>query len=180
MVNGQWSMVSGSRKCRSLLHQRCLCLMLKVAFYYRNKNPICQDKMAKTEESKMDSFLTLEWDERCGIKSAQAVILLDGIEDFLKDKNYGTSIRHLTLIIICRAHDFKQRKRYRKALSSIYFDVLLDYYLMKNVEPDERKKLMQYQIVKITEETIGKYKFDDFDKQRFLSDFRVAVETTKW
>lgn len=45
---------------------------------------------------------------------------------------------------------------------------------------EEKKKLIKYQIIKITEETFKKYKFENFDKASFLSEFKNAIESIKW
>lgn len=60
------------------------------------------------------------------------------------------------------------------------YDILLDFYLVKNIEMEEKKKLIKYQIIKITEETFKKYKFENFDKASFLSEFKNAIESIKW
>ena len=52
--------------------------------------------------------------------------------------------------------------------------------LIKNVELGEKKKLIRYQMIKKTEETFKKYKFEDFDTAAFLSDFKDVVETIEW
>lgn len=90
----------------------------------------------------------------------------------MKENEYGNSIKEVLIVLICRPYDFKQRKRFKKDSGVFSYDILIDFYLVKNVEVEEKKKLIRYQMIKITEETFKKYKWQDFDTQRFLSDFK--------
>lgn len=128
----------------------------------------------------MDSFMTIEWDSRCGIDGSDVMTFVNEIGPLLQEKHYGSSISKIVVIMTCMARDFKQRKRYKKDTKRFEFDILLDYFLIKNVELEEKKKLVRYQMVRITEETFSKYKFEDFDKAAFLSDFKQIVNTVEW
>lgn len=128
----------------------------------------------------MDSRIFLEWDHECGLALDKMYPLREGIEDVINKKTYGTSIKEVTIVLICRAHDFKQRKRFRKGIALFEYDILVDFYLVKNVELEEKKRLIKYQIIKTTEETFKKYKFEDFDTITFLSDFKNAVKSINW
>lgn len=128
----------------------------------------------------MEIRMTIEWDEECGIKALKMLDLLDEMESEFKGRNYGISITHISGLAICRATDFKQRKQFKKAIGRFEYDILLDHYLIKNVEIEEKKKLVKYQMIKITEETFSKYKFEDFDISTFLLDFKNTVESIQW
>jgi hypothetical protein len=128
----------------------------------------------------MDTFLTVEWDRDCGILSLNMLNFLQKIQSHFSMQSYGSSIKGLTVLAIWRAYDFKQRKRFKKDAAYFYYDILLDFYLIKNVNIEDKKKLIKYQLVKITEETFSKYKFVDFDKAAFLADFRNIVDSTPW
>ncbi|HWJ29334.1 MAG TPA: hypothetical protein VNS32_22530 [Flavisolibacter sp.] len=123
----------------------------------------------------MDSFLTIEWDDRSGIEGKVAINFVQEIGRLLKNKYYGDSITFIVAVITCLGHDLKRRNRYKKVSGHFEYYILLDYFLIKNVELEEKKKLIRYQMVKITEETFSKYKFEDFDKAAFLNDFKDIV-----
>lgn len=128
----------------------------------------------------MNFRLLLEWDEQCGILLSKMYPLIDGAENALKQKSYGTSIVSIGAIMICRARDFKQRKRFKKDAKDFAYDILLDYYLVKNVELDKKKGIIRRQMMEVTEQTFSKYKFADFDKAAFLSDFKEIVMAVAW
>jgi len=128
----------------------------------------------------MDVRIVIEWEEECGIKSLKMLDLTDEIENKLKGVNYGTSITHILIGITCMARDFKQRKRFKKDTGRFEYDILLDYFLIKNVEVEEKKKLIKYQMIKVTEQTFSKYKFEDFNTSTFLLDFKNTVESIQW
>ena len=62
----------------------------------------------------MDSFMTIEWDNQCGIDSIDAVNFVNQIGPFLKNKNYGRSISKMVFVMTCMPRDFRQRKKYKK------------------------------------------------------------------
>lgn len=128
----------------------------------------------------MDFRMTIEWDYETGISDTKMLLLLDSIEAILKNKSYGKSISSIWIVLICRPYDFKQRKRFKKNAGRFEYDILLDYFLIKNVDMEEKKKIIRKQIVEITEQTFSKYKFDDFDKPAFLTDFKKIVNSIEW
>lgn len=128
----------------------------------------------------MESFMTIEWDRNCGVDPMDVLSLLDKIQVYLKKKKYGSSVSKICVIMTCMAREFKQRKKYKKDIGRFEYDILLDYFLIKNVELEEKKKLILYQMIKVTEETFSKYKFEEFDKASFLSDFKQIVNSVEW
>jgi hypothetical protein len=128
----------------------------------------------------MDFRIFLEWSDECGLPMEKMYPLQEEIEKVLLKNQYGSSINKIRAIVIARPHNFKQRKRFRKDAGIFDYDVILDFYLIKNVEPEEKKRLIRYLMIKTTEETFKKYKFEDFDTTAFLSDFKNTVERVKW
>jgi hypothetical protein len=128
----------------------------------------------------MDLRIFLEWFDECGLTMKEMYPLQEGIEEILKEKEYGNSIKKILTVLICRPYDFRQRKRYKKNDGVFSYDILLDFYLVKHVEISEKKTLIRYQMIKGTEEAFKKYKFDDFDTKSFLLDFKKTVETVSW
>lgn len=80
----------------------------------------------------------------------------------------------------CMGKDLKQRKRFKKLEGLLEYDILLDYFLIKNVDMEQKKNLIRLQMINITEETFSKYKFEDFDKAAFLADFKEIVNSVAW
>jgi hypothetical protein len=130
--------------------------------------------------NKVNLRIFMEWDQRSGLALDKMYPFIEGIENGFKENSYGSSINELTILLICRAHDFKQRKKYIKKTRNLQYDILLDFFLVKNVVLEEKKKLICYQMIKITEKTFSNYKFIDFDKSGFLNDFKKIVNTVEW
>lgn len=124
--------------------------------------------------------MTMEWDPQCGILTSKVFPILDGLKEGLKQKKYGTSISRISVVMTCMARDFKQRKRFKKAEGLFEYDILLDYFLIKNVEMEQKKAIIRKQIIEVTEQTFSKYKFEDFDKVAFLSDMKEIVNAIEW
>ena len=79
----------------------------------------------------MDLRMTVEWNEKSGIKALKMLDLLDKIQEFFNIKKYGSSVKEIWVVVIAREHDFKQRKRFKKDTGHFEYDILLDYFLIK-------------------------------------------------
>jgi hypothetical protein len=51
------------------------------------------------------------------------------------------------MVMICLVPDYKQRKRYKKENRRFEYDILRDYFLLKNVGIEEKKKLIRYRVL---------------------------------
>jgi hypothetical protein len=60
------------------------------------------------------------------------------------------------------------------------YDILLDYFLIKNVPKEEKRKIIRRQFIEITEQVLSKYRFQDFDKVAFFKDLKTVVSTIEW
>jgi hypothetical protein len=128
----------------------------------------------------MQLKIILEWDEHVGLSLAQTYPFRESIEAAFTDRNYGESIKCIWIVLTCRPFHFKQRKRYRKKERRFEYDILLDYFLIKNVDKSEKKSIIRKQILEISDETFSKYKFENFNNIDFLSDLRQIVASAKW
>jgi len=124
--------------------------------------------------------MALAWDEQSGILLSKLYPLVDEIQNGLREKKYGDSIDHVWTVLTCRARDFKQRKAFKKEAKRLEYEILLDFFLIKNVEMEQKKAIIQKQIVELTEKTLSAYKFEDFDKVTFLTDFKEIVASIVW
>ena len=130
--------------------------------------------------NRMDFRMALAWDEQCGILLSKMYPLVDGIKSALQEKEYGISITQIWTVLTCRPKDFKQRKQFKKDIGRFEYEFLLDYFLIKSVEVEQKKAIIRRQIIEITEQTFSKYKFADFDKAAFLSDMKEIVNSVAW
>ena len=128
----------------------------------------------------MNFGMTIEWDPTIGISSLNMLDFLDKIKVSFLSKNYGTGIDQIFTIVIYRPVHLKQRKRYKRAKRFFTYDIILDYYLIKNIPLPKKRDLIRSQIIEITNETINGVDFVDFDKESFLKDFAEIVTTAEW
>lgn len=128
----------------------------------------------------MHFFIALEWGEDCGIKLLEMYPFREGIEAYFKDKYYGESLTSIRIILNALGYDVKQRKRYKKDLKQLDYDILFDFFLIKNVPKEEKRKIIRRQFIEITEQVLSKYKFEDFDKATFFNDLKTVVSTIEW
>jgi hypothetical protein len=52
--------------------------------------------------------------------------------------------------------------------------------MIRNVPMDQKKEIIRKQMVEITEKTFSTYKFADFNKTAFLSDFKEIINAVAW
>jgi hypothetical protein len=128
----------------------------------------------------MDFKVTIEWDYQIGMPYEKVLDFLDTIQNDFTNKDYGSSVSRIFVVMSALFRDLKQRKRFKKDIGRFDYDIILDYFLVKNSPIEEKKKIIRQQMIDITEETFSKYKFDDFDKSAFLADFKSIVNSVEW
>ncbi len=104
----------------------------------------------------------------------------EGLGKEFVERNYGSSISKIAIVLTCRPYDFKQRKRYKKAEQRFEYDILLDYYLIKNLPLEPKKQVIKSQFYQLSDKAFEKYKFEDFDKSSFLRDLKSSIDTLEW
>lgn len=92
---------------------------------------------------------------------------------FEEEEDYGSGLDGVIIFLICREPEFnfKRRIRYSRKDKKIYMDIMPSLPEFINLAPDERKRKVVDALLKEVPEVVGKYKIEDFDTQRFLSDF---------
>lgn len=91
----------------------------------------------------MEFRISLEWDEVSGLTLEKMYPFYEGIEELMELKNYGASISTIWIVLTCRRNYFKQRKKYKKDIARFEYDILLDFYPVKDVELEEKKMLYE-------------------------------------
>jgi hypothetical protein len=128
----------------------------------------------------VDIKIALEWDAQSGLSLSNIYPLREKIEEFFKDRFYGTSISRIGIVMTCMEIDTNQRKRYNKDKREFVFDIILDFFSIKNAPIEQKKEIIRIQMCEIAKETFSKYSFNDFDKPSFLSDFEKTVKSIEW
>ncbi|SDG87524.1 hypothetical protein ACQ86K_29480 [Mucilaginibacter sp. P19] len=104
-----------------------------------------------------------------------------GYTEFFEKRNYGTSLNGVVVVFMCRDPElnFKQRIRHSKKEKLLYMDIMLDYNEFIKIENDEREKIITERLASETIAIIAKYKFDDFDLERFAADIKRWLKRIK-
>lgn len=102
----------------------------------------------------------------------EATLLMAGSDfyKFIEKQDYGTSLKGLCVIFMCRNPElnFKQRIRYTKKDQNLSFDLMLDYNQFVVMTPDQRVSEMCKRLLEEMPPIVKKYKFPDFDLDKFM------------
>lgn len=92
-------------------------------------------------------------------------------ESFAKD--YGEGLGELVVDVICSKHldGLKPRILHAKKEKCLYMDIMLLYAEFTSVTAERRKEIVLERLLEDVIRIVRKYKFTDFDTERFLSDF---------
>lgn len=121
-----------------------------------------------------DVFITS--DANWEAKISHAIRCLD-VRDYFQSRCYGSSVSAISIVLMCRDPDlnFRQRIAYTKADKVLGFDVMLSLEDFVGVSHSRRREIIAQSLCSETTRIVRKYKFDDFETERFLSDFTSRV-----
>jgi hypothetical protein len=94
---------------------------------------------------------------------------------YFLEKDYGSSIEGIVIVFMCRDPKiaFKQRIRFSKKDKKLYMDTMMDYESMVSAPNDEaRFNLIKEKLVMELPLIINKYKFPEFDQEKFILDLQ--------
>ncbi|HTB99706.1 MAG TPA: hypothetical protein VK705_03395 [Ferruginibacter sp.] len=122
----------------------------------------------------MEFFITTDswWETR--IDKVTSVMHDYHIKHFFANKNYGSSVNKIAIILMCREPHlkFKQRIRFLKQEKILYMDIILDYYQFMDVDQKVRERQVAEKLIAEVPAIIAKYKFPDFNLPKFEKDFK--------
>jgi len=101
------------------------------------------------------------------------------IKDYFKDKDYGNKEVKLFFVINCLKLNVKNRVRLSAKDKVLYWDVILDYKMVKKASIQEKKKAMANSIIN-SFDILDKYKKLNFDKDKIKGDARKYFELLRW
>lgn len=105
-----------------------------------------------------------------------------GYRQYFEEIDYGIGLLGIVVVVMCRDPDlnFKQRIRLVKNEKILYMDIMLESPAMEVASTEGRKKIVIERLLKDVPPIISKYKIDDFDSPRFISDFEGWMQKTGW
>lgn len=95
--------------------------------------------------------------------------------EYFGSRNYGEDMKEVAVFFICRTPKLKQRIRFSKKAKILYTDIMLELAEYEKYEPAMRMKAAAAQLLAELPRIIGKYKFKDFDLDRFMTDLRTFL-----
>ncbi|MDR7212732.1 hypothetical protein [Flavobacterium piscis] len=119
----------------------------------------------------------IDWES--GVREVLGLIPQREFKDFFYTKNYGIDLNDIFIVLMCRdsEYNFKQRIRYVKKERALYMDIMLDSDLFAKITQEERNKIVFEKLIKEVPEIIAKYKFKDFDLERFKEDWTELINS---
>lgn len=101
---------------------------------------------------------------------------------FFEKKNYGSSLEEVIVVFMCRDTElnFKRRIRFSKKEKKLYMDIMLDLSQFSTIDQTDREKIIAQRLVSDIPLIISKYKFKDFDIQKFERDLREWLIKINW
>ena len=110
---------------------------------------------------------------------AQVDKVIDRIDDtgykrYFAERDYGTSLEGLTVVLMCQDPNLnlKQRIRLSKKEKKIYLDIMLDLPHFIAITQKEREKITVGKLIAEIPPIIAKYKLEDFDLVKFETDLK--------
>ena len=130
----------------------------------------------------MRFFITYDANWEAGLDEVLHNIHDHAIEDFFAARDYGSSIEHIAIFLICRnpAYNFKQRIRFLKKEKTLYMDIMLDLDEFKRIDQTKRERIVAGKLVKEIPPVVAKYKFADFDLAKFETDLKSSFKRINW
>lgn len=117
--------------------------------------------------------------EDSGIVNLISKICGELMPEFFGNKNYGNNEVEIFMVINCVPHDFKLRKRYDSKEKVLYWDIILDYNVIKKAKIENKKNILANNIIS-SFDILDNYKKLHLDKDRLKSDMRLFFASIGW
>ena len=97
---------------------------------------------------------------------------------FFEKRNYGSSLDGIIIVLICLDSELnlKQRIRQSKKEKELYMDIVLELDEFKQIDQQQRNKIVANKIIAEVPVIIKKYKFPDFDLVAFEADLKKLLK----
>jgi hypothetical protein len=105
-----------------------------------------------------------------------------GYRDFFAEKDYGEGLLGVIVVFMCQDPGLHLKRRIRmvKKERRLYMDIMLDLPTMKAADPALRQRIVAERLLKEVPEVVSRYKIDDFESARFISDIEQWIAGTGW
>jgi hypothetical protein len=130
----------------------------------------------------MNILITSDSDWQAKLSKVTDELYKRGYKDFFQERDYGPGLDSLCAVLMCRdpALKFKRRIRLSKKESTLYMDTMLDLTEMVGVGDEDRRRIVIERLLIEVPEVISRYKIDNFDSSRFVSEWTGWLRNTGW
>ncbi|ELW9270660.1 hypothetical protein RGO85_002636 [Acinetobacter baumannii] len=120
-------------------------------------------------------FITADSNIETGVGTASMSMASTNFCKFIEKQDYGTSLKRLSIIFMCRSPhlEFKQRIRHSKKEQVLYMDIMLDYRKFVGMTHEQRVTALCEKLLQEMPPIVRKYKFDDFDLDKLVSNLKT-------
>jgi len=94
-------------------------------------------------------------------------------------KTYGEGMRGLCVVLMCRDPElnFKRRIRFSTKEKELDMDIMLDLEQMKGTDHASRRRIIMERLNEEAPAVLSKYSIADFDRPRFVADWKAWLQT---
>lgn len=117
--------------------------------------------------------------EDAGIVNLINRICGEALPKYFENKNYGNNKVEIFMVINCVPYNFKLRKRYDNKEKVLYWDIILNYDVIKKAETKEKKHILANSIIS-SFDILDSYKKLHLDKYSLKSDAKLFFESIGW
>jgi hypothetical protein len=92
-------------------------------------------------------------------------------------RDFGPGLRGLGVVLICQNSrlNLKRRVRFAKKEKKLYVDIMLDLDETRSASQEFRTRIVAERLAQEVPEIICKYSMPDFDRARFIEDFKSWI-----
>lgn len=101
------------------------------------------------------------------------------LKPFFENKDYGNNSVEFFFVINCLKFPVKNRIRFAKKEKVLYWDVILDYEIIKNATIEEKKRILANSIINSLD-VLDKYEILNINKSAFKEDMKKYFQMLNW
>jgi hypothetical protein len=96
--------------------------------------------------------------------------------------DYGSGLDGVCVVLMCQRPELnlRRRVRYSRKDKTVYMDIMLNLPTMEAASPEERMHEVAQRLWNEVPEVLSRYKIPDFDRVRFVADFREWIDGLGW
>lgn len=127
-------------------------------------------------------FITYDANHEAGLDQVLHSWNHKEMDSYFGKKDYGEDLIDVSIVLMCRdpEYNFKQRIRFSKNEKRLYMDLMLHLPDVVKLSLAQKKYLIATKICGEIPPRIRKYKFKDFDVDRFETDLRAKLREQGW